>query len=168
MKKFIFLFILSFILLPVNAQQQVKVGYFSYDKVLKALPEYVIAKANTESLSKQYDTEMQNAQMEFNEKYENFLENQSGMADAIREKRQSELQSMLERNVAFKQESARLLSKAEEDAMQPLHNKIAEALKAIGSEKEFIMIVNTDSDACPYINPMMSEDITSLIIEKAK
>lgn len=167
MKKYLFLILMSFFILPICAQQM-KIGYFSYDEVLKAMPDYTVARNSIENLRKQYDNEMQTAQKEFNDKYENFLENQSGMASAIREKRQSELQSMLERNVAFKQESDRLLAKAEEEIMTPVRNKLNAAIKAVGNEKDLIAILNTDNNACPYINPVIGEDVTSSIIDKLK
>lgn len=167
MKKYLFLILMSFFMLPICAQQM-KIGYFSYEAVLKAMPDYTTARNSIESLRKQYDNEMQTAQKEFNDKYENFLENQSGMASAIREKRQSELQSMLERNVAFKQESDRLLAKAEEEIMTPVRNKLNAAIKAVGNEKDLIAILNTDNNACPYINPVIGEDVTSSIIDRLK
>ena len=167
MKKYILLLLVSFIMLPISAQQM-KLGYFSYDAVLKATPDYISAMSSIENLKKQYDAEIQIAQKDFNDKYENFIENQSGMAEAIREKRQSELQSILERNMAFKQESDRLLAKAEEEAMAPLRAKLDNAIKALGSEKDFIAILNTDNNAVPYINPIIGEDVTDILIDKIR
>ena len=96
------------------------------------------------------------------------MENLNGMASAIREKRQSERQSILERNIAFKQESERLLAKAEEEALAPLRNKLDNAIKALGSENNFIVILNTDNNAIPYINPMIGEDVTDLLIDRIR
>ena len=167
MKKYLLLLLVFFVMLPISAQQM-RIGYFSYDAVLKATPDYVSAQASIENLRKQYDAEMQIAQKDFNEKYENFIENQNGMASAIREKRQSELQSILERNIAFKQESERLLAKAEEEALAPLRNKLDNAIKALGSENNFVVILNTDNNAVPYINPMIGEDVTDLLIDRIR
>ena len=167
MKKYILLLLVSFIMLPISAQQM-KLGYFSYDAVLKATPDYISAMSSIENLKKQYDAEIQIAQKDFNEKYENFIENQSGMAEAIREKRQSELQSILERNMAFKQESDRLLAKAEEEALAPLRSKLDNAIRALGSERDFIAILNTDNNAVPYINPVIGEDVTDILIDKIR
>ena len=167
MKKYILLLLVSFIMLPISAQQM-KLGYFSYDAVLKATPDYISAMSSIENLKKQYDAEIQIAQKDFNDKYENFIENQSGMAEAIREKRQSELQSILERNMAFKQESDRLLAKAEEEALAPLRSKLDNAIRALGSERDFIAILNTDNNAVPYINPVIGKDVTDILIDKIR
>lgn len=166
MKKYLLLLFVFFVMLPISAQQM-RIGFFSYDAVLKATPEYVSAKASIENLKKQYDSEIQFAEKDFNEKYENFIENLSGMASAIREKRQSELQSILERNIAFKKESERLLAKAEEEALTPLRNKLDNAIKALGSEN-YVVILNTDNNAVPYINPMIGEDVTEILIDKIR
>ena len=167
MKKYILLLLVSLIMLPISAQQM-KLGYFSYDAVLKATPDYISAMSSIENLRKQYDAEIQIAQKDFNDKYENFIENQGGMAEAIREKRQSELQSILERNMAFKQESDRLLAKAEEEALAPLRSKLDNAIRALGSERDFIAILNTDNNAVPYINPVIGEDVTDILIDKIR
>ena len=53
-------------MLPISAQQ-LKIGYFSYDAVLKATHDYVSAKASIENLRNQYDAEIQLAQKDFNE-----------------------------------------------------------------------------------------------------
>ena len=147
--------------------QSFQIGFFSYDKALKSMPDYAIVQETVANLRTQYDAELQAAQQEFTEKYELFLEQQSKMATAIREKRQSELQLLMERNVAFRAASERLLQKAEEEGLQPLREKLDSAIQAIGSEG-YIVILNTDSNACPYLNPAFTTDINALVQEKLK
>ena len=146
----------------------IKIGFLSYDEALHAMPEYAIVQINLHGLRSQYDDEMQRAEKEFNEKYEFFLEGLKTMADAIREKRQSELQSMMERNVAFKKESARLISQAEKEAMAPLYERLQAVIADIAESRAYIMVVNTDSNACPYLSPVMAEDISTLVIDRLK
>ncbi len=50
---------------------------------------------------------MKRATDEFNLKYEAFLDGLKDFAPAIRMKRQAELQELMEKNMAFKQEAAR-------------------------------------------------------------
>lgn len=140
-----------------------RIGYFSYETILKSMPEYAIVQAKLAELKATYDAEIESVMKEFNEKYEYFLDNQRVMADVIREKRQAELQSMMERNAAFRQETNRLLKQAEEEAMLPIHGKISKAIEVITTKKAYLMIVNTDSEACPYINPNLSEDVTDAL-----
>lgn len=155
--------IISFILVSLFAitasAQDIKVGYFSGDAAIKSMPEYAAVQQKINDLRAQYDNELKEAEKEFSEKYELFLEQQSKMATAIREKRQSELQLMMERNVAFRAESQRLLKQAEADEMKPLNDKLNAALAALGSANGYIIIVNTDANAVPYITPAFAVDI---------
>ena len=142
---------------------QMKIGYFSYNEVLHTMSDYLSVQEVLGNLRTQYESEMRNAEKEFAEKYEAFLEVQHSLAAAIREKRQSELQNMMERNVAFKEEAMRQLAEAEEKAMLPVRERIADAIRKVGGERAYILIVNTDSNACPYLSPTMAEDITTLL-----
>lgn len=168
MKKTLLIF--SFVLLAaVSATaQEAKIGYFSFKEVLMSMPAYGTAQENLDKLQKQYADELKSAENEFNEKYELFLDQQATLADAIRQKRQADLQSLLDRNVQFKKEAERLLSQAEKDAMTPLKIQITAAVKELGTSGGYLMIVNTDSEACPYIDPARSEDITAALIQKTK
>ena len=102
-------------MLPVLSQaQQVlpKFGYFNLSSLIKMVPEYAVAQKNIADLRAKYDAETKRSEDEFNKKYEEFLDGQRDFAPSILQKRQAELQDMMERNVAFKKESQRLACSA--------------------------------------------------------
>ena len=47
--------------------------------------------------------------------------------------------------------------------MAPLHKKLAELLKIIGNARGFAFIINTDNNACPFVNPAQGEDINDIV-----
>ena len=71
---------------------------------------------------------------------------------------------MLDKNIAFKKESQRLLSQAEEEAMAPIRVRLAEVLDAIGRERGYAFIVNIDEKVALWLNPSLGEDITATVI----
>lgn len=163
MKKLFLLIVLGVLSLTANAQT--RFGYFSFDNVLKSMPDYVMAQRSIDDLRKKYDAEMKRAEDEFNSKYEEFLDVQKDLVPAILRKRQAELQEMMQKNINFKNESQRLLKQAEADAFAPVKNKLYNALTKVGQAQGYAFILNTDGDACPYVNPEMGEDATELIKE---
>lgn len=163
MKKLLLLIVLGVLSLTANAQT--RFGYFSFDNVLKSMPDYVMAQRSIDDLRQKYDAEMKRAEDEFNSKYEEFLDVQKDLVPAILRKRQAELQEMMQKNINFKNESQRLLKQAEADAFAPVKNKIYNALTKVGQAQGYAFILNTDGDACPYVNPEMGEDATELIKE---
>lgn len=163
MKKLFLLIVLGILSLTANAQT--RFGYFSFDNVLKSMPDYIMAQRSIDDLRQKYDAEMKRAEDEFNSKYEEFLDVQKDLVPAILRKRQAELQEMMQKNINFKNESQRLLKQAEADAFAPVKNKLYNALTKVGQAQGYAFILNTDGDACPYVNPEMGEDATELIKE---
>lgn len=164
MKRTIFwLFILLF---PLFAQAQVSYGYFSYERVLKSMHGYDMVKKNLEDLQKQYDAELKRAEDDFNKKYEEFLEGQKDFAPTILQKRQSELQELMNRNIAFKAEAERLMKQATDEAMAPLHNSLKEAVSRIGEQEGYAFVLNTDEGSFTYLNPAMGHDINEKLLEE--
>lgn len=163
MKKLFFLIVLG--VLSLTAGAQTRFGYFSYEEVLKSMPDYVLAQRSIDDLRVKYDAELKRAKEEFNSKYEEFLEVQKDLVPAILRKRQAELQEMMQKNINFKNESQRLLQQAETDAFAPVKEKLNEALTKVGQAKGYAFILNTDGNACPYVNPEMGENATEFVKE---
>lgn len=164
MKKLLLL--LSFMLLPFVADAQVlhlKIGYFSMDSVLHAMPEYVASQKNMADLTAKYEAETKRAEDEFNKKYEEFLDGQRDFAPSILKKRQAELQELMDKNVAFKKESLRLLDQARNEALASLKAKVNAEIKRMGETQGFVVILNTDGDAAPFIASTISENLTPVL-----
>ena len=68
-KLFLLLFVLA---LPLLASAQIRFGYFSYDTVLKSMPDYLMAQRNIDDLRQKYDNEMKRSEQEFNPSMKNF------------------------------------------------------------------------------------------------
>ncbi len=165
MKKLI-LFLLLLATMPALAQSELKFGYLSYNIVMQAMPEYAAMQNSMAELREKYEAEQKRVEDDFNKKYEEFLDGQKSFPKTILQKRQSELQEMLDKSVAFKKESQRLLKQAEEDAMAPVMVRLAETLDALGKERGYAFIVNIDEKVALWLNPSLGEDITATVIEK--
>ena len=161
MKKILFVTTILFACCASLMAQQAKIGYYSTQAVLAADAEYQAAVKALAKSRQQVTVELEAAQKEFTEKYELFLEQQSTLDAAIKEKRQAEMMEMLERNEQFKRDSQQRLKTAEDEALAPAMQRINDAVQQVAATQEYLIIIDTDSKACPYINPAYSEDITS-------
>ena len=138
-------------------------GYLSYEQALKSIPDYAVMQKKMADLEAQYQAETKRVEDEFNRKYEEFLDGQREFPKTILQKRQTELQELMEKNIAFKEESRQQLAKAAEEALAPLKTRLTEAIAKVAKEHGLAIIVNTDSDACPFIDPEMGMDINPLV-----
>jgi len=135
---------------------------------LESMPQYALVQKKMADLRSKYEAEMQRVTEEFNRKYEEFLEGQHEFPKTILQKRQTELQELMTRNVAFKEESRKQLADAEREALAPLKIRLAETVAKIASDRGLALVVNTASDACPYINPEMGENLNQLVTNALK
>ena len=140
-----------------------KFGYLSYDSALRAMPQYAIVRQRLADLRQAYQLELSRVEQEFNEKYEAFLEGQRDFPRTILLKRQTELQQLMQRNVEFKAQGRLDLQKAEEEAMRPLRQRLNEALATLARGRGLALIINTDSNACPFIDPDLGEDVQEAV-----
>ena len=163
MKKLFLLLAFTVLTLSANAQTPLKYGYFSFSEALKAMPAYAVAERNMADLRAKYAEEGKRVEDEFNKKYELFLDGQRDFAPSILQKRQAELQEMMEKNVAFKTESQRLLAQAEADSKASLKVRLRAIVARIGADRGYAFILNTDNDAVPYVNNAVGEDINALV-----
>lgn len=143
-----------------------RIGYLSYDAVLRSMAQYDTLQVQMGELRRAYDKEMKRVEDEFNQKYELFLEERAHYPRTILLKRQQELQDMMQQNVNFKNESRRELQRTEQEAMAPLRIRLAEAIAAVARKEGLVLVVNTDADACPFIEPAVSINIEPMVRQR--
>lgn len=152
---------------PAAQQQQVaRFGYLSYNAVYEQMPEFAQAQASFAELKKKYEAEATRSEEEFQRKFAEFLHGQKDFPASIMQKRQAELQELMEKSTKFRRESRELLKKAQEELHQPLVGRLNEAIKAVGAEQGLIYILNTDGNALPFINPQAGVDVTEAVLVK--
>ena len=149
-----------------SAQAQVKFGYLSYESVLKQMPEYAQAQQSLTDLKTKYEQEATRGEDEFQRKFSEFLQGQKDFPENILMKRQAELQALMETGIKFRQEAQELLTKAEKDLMSGVQARLNDAIRAVGVESGYGAVLNTDNNSCPFINPVMGEDITASVLRK--
>ena len=95
-------FILPILLFCITASAQIQFGYISYEQVLTEMPEYAKAKQDIAALKAKYEAEAQKGEEEFQRKFVDFLQGQKEFPQTIMQKRQAELQALIDNGVAFR------------------------------------------------------------------
>lgn len=155
------LILLAFV--AASAMAQSKFGYCSYKELLKALPEYNLVESHLDELQAKYEAEVERSEREFNQKYADFIESQSQLPDNIRNKRHKELQELMEKSIAFKDEVHRAMREARREMMQPLYEKVDEAVMKVCVDGYYDYILNTDDRTYIAINPISGENVTDKV-----
>ena len=152
--------LILFALITMSAMAQSKFGYVSHKELVKALPEYRIVEAHLDELQAKYEAEIERSDREFNQKYTDFIEEQSQFPDNIRIKRHKELQELMEKTMAFKHEVNSSMREARHEMMKPLYDKVNEAVMKVCVDGDYDYILNTDEQIYIAINPKNGTDVT--------
>ena len=163
MKRFFFLLAT---LLPLAAMAQVQFGYLSYQTVMKEMPEYIQSQQQLKDLRAKYDAEAARSDEEFQKKFVEFMQGQKDFPQSIMQKRQAELQMLMNNGVDFRVKSQELIAQAEKDMLAEVQKRLNRAILEVGVEFGYGFILNIDDNACPYINPVTGVDVTELVRQK--
>lgn len=159
---------LLFILISIATSSfaQVQFGYLSYSAVMKQMPEYTQAQNNMVALRAKYEQEAQRGEDEFQKKFVEFLQGQKEFPATILQKRQAELQNLMDNGLSFRNQAQGLLADAEKEAMGEVEKILNNAILAVGVELGYAFILNIDENACPFINPVIGVDVTNAVKRK--
>ena len=166
MKKLCFILLMMTALPLIGSAQSFKFAFYNEKKVLQAMPDYLSAQQGLEALRAQYEAEAKRMSEEFNNKYEEFLDVQSTLAQTIRNKRQMELEELMTRGVTFRNNSQKLLADKEVEMMAPIRLRLDEALQNLGTQYGYAFIMNADNGQLSWVNTTIGEDITELLIKE--
>lgn len=167
MKKILFI-TLFFLLLSCRLMASHEFACFSYEMVIVEMPEYQQMKDSLARFQTAINAELQRMENDFNSKYEDFLEGQKDFPSIIRQKRQNELQEMINRKVAFQLEMQQTYKEVEQSLASSIRQKVNKVIQKIGSTHHYAFVINTDGDLCPWMDPSQFIDVTSQILKALK
>lgn len=150
----------------LTASGQIRFGYLSYQKVISMMPEYQRAIQNLNTLKSKCNEEAKRSEDELVKKYAEFLQGQKDFPENILQKRQNELQSLINNGIMFRRETELMLRNAEKEMQSEAEKKLNQALESVGQEQGLAFILNTDNNACPFINKSSGIDITHNVLIK--
>ena len=145
--------------------QNLKFGHINAQEIITVMPEFTKAQNDIQTLEKQLTAELQRTQEEFNKKYQEFQQAiaKDSLPPNIAERRQKELQDMMQRQEQFQQEAQQQMQKAQADAMAPIYKKLDDAIKAVGAAEGVIYIFDLARTSIPYVNEAQSINLTNKV-----
>lgn len=163
MKKILLTFCFLFCTLLTWAQKPLRIGYLNRTELIASLPETAVAKTQLDSLRVQYQREAEYNEQSFRRQFAEYLQIQKKLNETLLLKRQSELQAAMERALAFRKEAEKLLVQAEAALFRPIHERVDAAIRVVGAERGYLMVVNTDNNSHPYLQDQNCEDVTTFV-----
>ena len=150
---------------PMSVFSQ-KFGHIKTQEILTVMPEYTKAQTDIAAMEQQYRDEIKRAEEELSKKYAAYQQEQANLPKNIAERRQKELDDLMQKGMQFQQDAQQQLQQSWMEMIQPIAKKIDDAIKAVGQEGGYVYIFDLNSTNIPFVNETLSTDVTASV--KAK
>ena len=161
------LLIVCIALAPLSAvAQDVKIAYINTQEIFTAMPE--LSGIETQLSTKQEEINKNGQALidEFNKKLEEF-ENNPAASETLQQDQQKQLAQIQERFQVYQQNSQQELNQLQQQLLEPINKKIADAIKVVGDENSYTFVFDVATMQSPivYVSPTAT-DITALVKTK--
>jgi outer membrane protein len=160
MKKLLILVAAMFAVGTVSAQ---KFARINLQEVVVAMPEFEEAQKNLEAFGKDLQEQMEQIQVEFNNKLADFQKNQAAMAASIKQMKQQELEQLQQRFGEFQQIAQQDFQKKEAELLEPVQKKANEAVNKVAKANGYSAVFNTSVPSLAYFDEAQLTDIAALV-----
>ena len=163
MKKVLGLTLLAVAMLGISTASAQKMARINVQEIVVAMPEFEEAQKNLETFGRDLQEQMEQIQVEFNNKYADFEKNQATMAASVKQIKQQELQQLQQRFAEFQQFAQQDFQKKEAELLEPVQQKAQDAINKIAKANGFIVVFNTAVPSLIYFDESHLVDIAPLV-----
>jgi len=120
--------------------QNLKFGHINSQELLMAMPERDSAEAKLKRYAKDLSDQIETLQVEYNKKYQDYLQKKATFTDAIREMKEKELSDLGQRSQEFEQTAQQDYQRQQGELMKPIMEKADAAIKKIAKANGFTYV----------------------------
>ena len=161
MKKVLGLTLLAVAMLGISTASAQKFARINSQEVVFAMPELTEIQKNLEALEKDWAEQLEQIQVEFNNKMADYEKNQATMAATIKQMKQQELQQLQQRFGEIQQLAQQDMQKKQAELFEPVQKKAQEAINKIAKAAGYLAVFETAS--LVYFDEAQLVDIAPLV-----
>lgn len=166
MKKFLKLTLTLMLVFSASSLFAQKFGRVDLAAIVTAMPEYKEAETNLQAYGKDLQDQLEQIQVEFNNRYLEYEKNVATYSDSVRQLKERELTELQQRFQDFQQVAQQDMQKKEAELINPVYTKANDAVKVVSTRGGYIAVFNTAGDqpasaGLAYFNAEALTDITA-------
>ena len=146
--------------------QTFKFGHINSDELFMLMPERDSVIAELEAHKTELDNLAEIMQVEFNNKYNDYMNTAETLTDLVRQTKEEELATLQQKIQEFGQRAQQDMNNKQMELMQPVLLKAEKAIKDVSKENNFTYVFDLARGPILYFDETVSEDILPLV--KAK
>lgn len=144
----------------VSAQ---KFGIINTQELVALMPELDSVQTKLQAIGQDLEAQLEEIQVEFNKKAEDFQAKLSTMTDGVRQARERELQELRARYSNFEQVAQQDMQQQQQKLMAPVVERAENAIKKVAKEGGFLIIFDDAIGSTIYIDEAQVTNIMPLV-----
>ncbi len=163
MKTFLKIFVVTGLILLSGSTyaQTPKFGHINVQELISLMPERDSAEVRLRAYGKDLSEQIEQLQVEYNNKVQNYLQKKDTFTQAIREMREKEINELEQRIQEFQQTAQQEFQRMQGELMRPIIEKADAAIKKIGKANGFLYVFDVSTGGVVYFSEA-STDIMPL------
>ena len=146
------------------AQKNIKLGHINSNDLMQIMPGRDSAQTVLQAEVADLETTLKSMQAEAEKRYNDYVANQAGWTDLIRQTKQREIQDMASRIEEFQQNAQASLQTREAELLKPIIDRAKQAIEEVAREGGYTYILDAGTAAILYSQD--SDDIMPLVKKK--
>jgi len=142
--------------------QSLKFGHINSQELLTAMPDRDSAEAKLKKYTTTLQDQIEELQVEFNKKYQAYIQQRATFSEAIREMKEKELSEMQQRAQEFQQTAEQDYQRYQAETMKPVIEKADAAIKKVAKANNFTYVFDTGTGTLLYFSEQ-SVDLLPLV-----
>jgi len=136
---------------PSKQSAPLKIGYTNMDYILGFLPETKTIRSEYTSFENQIKNQLEARMEEFQQKAQAFQQGHEAMTEAVRNKKQLELQKLHGGLEQLRLESQEKLASKYANLLEPIQNKITNAIEQVAKKNGYTHVFNANVGNMPVL-----------------
>jgi len=162
MKKIIFAILLFAGLSTIAGAQNPKFGHINANELVSLMSEMDSARVKLQAYQTDLEDTMQGMEDEYNTKYTEYQRKQNTWTPAVREAKETEIQSLVQRIQQFQQTAQQEMQQMQQLLMNPVVEKADKAIKKVAKDNGLTYVFDTSAGALLYQDETQSVNLLPL------
>ncbi len=171
MKKFIGILAVMFILMSFSTLVTQKIGYCDIQQIIPLMPDYEQAKAKLEAQAQDYQNQLEEMQVEFNNKYKDYTDNAAlddndpkKWSPAIQKMKEQELTDLQQRIQDFQMTIQQELQDSQVKLLSDIQAKVDSVIDVVIQENNYWFVIENTQDI--RVNKNLVDDVSPVVKQK--
>lgn len=140
-----------------------KFGHVNVQQLMSQMPQRDSARQELQEYNQMLQQELQTMQQEYQSKLQKYQENVDTYSKSLRQSKEKELQDIQRRIQEFQTTAQQDFQQKQSEIMQPIMQKINNAIRKVGQRQGYIYIFDTSAGAVVYKDDKNSKNVMPLV-----